>query len=40
MRSTKSCTGHNPPGFRYATFQLDDGVTFVHLASNGNLFGD
>jgi hypothetical protein len=23
----------NPPGLRYATFQLDDGVTFVHLAS-------
>jgi hypothetical protein len=21
-----------PAGFRYATFQLDDGVTFVHLA--------
>ena len=23
----------NPPGLRYATFQLEDGVTFVHLAS-------
>jgi hypothetical protein len=22
-----------PSGFRYATFQLDDGVTFVHLSS-------
>jgi hypothetical protein len=22
-----------PAGFSYATFQLDDGVTFVHLAS-------
>lgn len=21
-----------PPGFRYATFVLDDGVTFVHVA--------
>ena len=21
-----------PSGFRYATFQLDDGVSFVHLA--------
>jgi hypothetical protein len=21
-----------PPGFRYETFKLDDGVTFVHLA--------
>ncbi len=25
----------HPPRFRYATFQLDAGVTFVHLASNG-----
>jgi hypothetical protein len=23
-----------PAGFRYATFQLDDGVSFVHLASS------
>ena len=23
----------DPPGFRSATFKLDDGVTFVHLAS-------
>ena len=23
----------NPAGLRYATFQLDDGVTFVHVAS-------
>jgi hypothetical protein len=23
-----------PAGLRYATFQLDDGVSFVHLASN------
>ena len=22
-----------PPGLRYATFRLDDGVTFVHTAS-------
>lgn len=22
-----------PPGFRYATYQLDDGATFVHLAT-------
>jgi hypothetical protein len=22
----------DPEGFRYATFKLDDGVTFVHLA--------
>jgi hypothetical protein len=25
-------TEQAPPGFRYATYQLDDGVTFVHLA--------
>lgn len=25
--------GTRPPGFRYATFQLSDGVSFVHLAS-------
>jgi hypothetical protein len=23
-----------PDGFRYATFKLDDGVTFVHLAAH------
>jgi hypothetical protein len=23
----------DPAGFRYATFRLDDGVTFVHIAS-------
>ena len=23
----------NPPGIRYTTFKLDDGVTFVHIAS-------
>ena len=23
-----------PEGFRYATFKLDDGVTFVHIASH------
>jgi len=23
----------NPDGLRYATFQLDDGVSFVHLRS-------
>ena len=23
----------DPAGFRYATFQLEDGVTFIHLAS-------
>jgi hypothetical protein len=22
-----------PPGFRYATYQLDDGASFVHLAT-------
>jgi hypothetical protein len=22
----------DPPGFRYATFQLEDGVSFVHIA--------
>lgn len=22
-----------PPGFRYATYQLDDGTSFVHLAT-------
>jgi len=22
----------NPPGFRYATFKSDDGVTFTHIA--------
>jgi hypothetical protein len=22
----------SPPGFRYVTYKLDDGVTFVHLA--------
>jgi hypothetical protein len=25
--------GTRPAGFRYATFQLDDGVSFMHLAS-------
>jgi hypothetical protein len=25
-----------PPGFRYATFVLDDGVTFVHVAIVGD----
>jgi hypothetical protein len=24
----------DPAGFRYATFRLDDGVTFVHLAES------
>jgi len=24
----------NPAGLRYATFRLDDGVSFVHVASN------
>jgi hypothetical protein len=23
-----------PPGFRYTTYQCDDGVTFVHLATS------
>jgi hypothetical protein len=23
-----------PAGLRYATFKLDDGVTFIHIASN------
>jgi hypothetical protein len=26
----------NPPGFRYATFKLDDGVSFVHLSVTEN----
>jgi hypothetical protein len=26
----------DPPGLRYATFRLDDGVTFVHFASMEN----
>jgi len=25
-----------PAGLRYSTFKLDDGVSFVHLASNGS----
>jgi hypothetical protein len=25
-----------PPGFRYATFVLDDGVSFVHIAFTGD----
>jgi hypothetical protein len=24
----------DPPGFRYATFRLEDGVSFVHLAES------
>ncbi|MFL5869039.1 MAG: hypothetical protein ACJ766_18200 [Thermoleophilaceae bacterium] len=24
----------DPPGFRYATFRLDDGVSFVHVAES------
>jgi hypothetical protein len=24
----------DPPGFRYATFRLEDGVTFVHIAES------
>ena len=24
----------DPPGMRYATFQLDDGVSFVHVAAH------
>jgi hypothetical protein len=24
----------DPPGFRYSTYQCDDGVTFVHLATS------
>jgi hypothetical protein len=28
-----------PTGLRYATFQLDDGVSFVHLASNDTEHG-
>ena len=27
-------TERRPDGFRYATFRLADGVTFVHVASN------
>ena len=26
----------NPDGLRYATFQLEDGVTFVHLSESEN----
>jgi hypothetical protein len=26
----------NPPGLRYATFQLEDGVSFVHVAEIDN----
>jgi hypothetical protein len=32
-----------PPGLRYATFRLEDGVTFVHLATvegDGNPLAD
>ena len=25
--------GHGPEGLRYATFRLEDGVSFVHIAS-------
>jgi hypothetical protein len=32
-RRLRRTASHRPAGFRYATFQLDDGVTFVHLAS-------
>jgi hypothetical protein len=28
-----------PTGLRYATFKLDDGVSFVHLASNDTEHG-
>ena len=28
-----------PAGLRYATFKLDDGVSFVHLASNDTEHG-
>jgi hypothetical protein len=27
---------HNPSGMSYATFQLDDGVSFIHLHSSEN----
>ncbi len=29
MRSSR---GRDPPGFRYATFRLEDGVSFAHLS--------
>ena len=31
-RSTPSSTSARPNGIRYATFKLDDGATFVHIA--------
>jgi hypothetical protein len=30
----------NPDGLRYATFQLDDGVSFIHLHSDASPDGD
>ena len=30
--STRSFAPRAQPGFRYATFRLDDGVSFVHVA--------
>jgi hypothetical protein len=32
--------GSRPAGFHYATFQLEDGVTFVHVASMESAPGD
>jgi hypothetical protein len=29
-----------PPGLRYASFRLDDGVSFVHLVSHESADGD
>jgi hypothetical protein len=26
----------HPEGLRYATFKIDDGVTFIHLATHGD----
>ena len=31
MPCSTSCTASGPGGFGYATFKLDDGVSFVHI---------
>jgi len=33
--ATPNCTGQ-PDGFRYANYQLDDGVSFVHVATHAD----
>ncbi len=41
VRAVYDELGHTePPDLRYATFKLDDGVSFVHLASVENESGD